>query len=216
MVERRRRVRAPLASWLGEMEAIAASDAGRMFKEDLRALGLRTSAGEFRDRGGHDLRAWFITSCQEHGAHRDLLRVVTHAAKGDIVSGYTRATWAALCAEVAKLKVSILDGKLLELATHLATSERKSRNRRTNVVGVVGIEAVPGTSTIRTDPPVTDGDTTSGQDVHGSSRTRTVASLATALADAVLASDHERARALAEELRELQARPTAQRLRRAK
>ena len=36
--------------------------------------------------------AWFITSCQEQGAHRDLLRVVTHTAKGDIVSGYTRAT----------------------------------------------------------------------------------------------------------------------------
>src|SRR5437868_3491659 len=122
------------------MGPIAASDAGRMFKDDLRALGLRTSAGEHRDRGGHDLRACFITSCREQGAHRDLLRVVTHTAKGDIVSGYTRATWAALCAEVAKLKVSIPDGKLLELATHLATSEQKSRNRWTKVVGVVGIE----------------------------------------------------------------------------
>jgi hypothetical protein len=83
------------------MGPIAASDAARMFKEDLRELGLRTSAGEFHDRGGHDLRAWFITSYQEQGAHRDLLRVVTHTAKGDIVSGYTRATWAALCAESA-------------------------------------------------------------------------------------------------------------------
>jgi len=36
-----------------------------------------------------------------------------------------------------------------------------------------------------------------------SSSTSAVASLATALADAVLAGDHERARALAEELREL-------------
>jgi integrase len=125
------------------MGPIAASDAGRMFKEDLQALGLRTSAGEFRDRGGHDLRAWFITSGQEQGAHRDLLRVVTHTAKGDIVSGYTRAT---LCTEVAKLKVSILDGKLLELATDLATSERRYRNRWTKVVGVVGIE--PTTCTV--------------------------------------------------------------------
>jgi Histidine kinase-, DNA gyrase B-, and HSP90-like ATPase len=49
----------------------------RMFKDDLRALELRTSAGAFRDRGGHDLRAWFIISCQAQGAHRDLLRVVT-------------------------------------------------------------------------------------------------------------------------------------------
>jgi len=124
------------------MGPIAASDAGRMFKDDLRTLGLRTSAGEFRDRGGHDLRAWFITSCQEQGAHRDLLRVVTHTAKGDIVSGYTRATWAALCAEVGKLRVSVLDGKLLELAT----AERKHRNRYVNFVGVVGIE--PTTCTV--------------------------------------------------------------------
>lgn len=62
------------------------------------------------------------------------------------VSSYTRATWAALCAEVAKLKVSILDGKLLELATDLATSERKSRNRWSKIVGVVGIE--PTTCTV--------------------------------------------------------------------
>lgn len=115
-----------------------------MFKEDLRGLGLRTSAGEFRDRGGHDLRAWFITSCQAQGAHRDLLRVVTHTAKGDIVSGYTRATWAALCAEVGKL--SVLDGELLELATGFATAERKHRNRWSNFVGVVGIE--PTTCTV--------------------------------------------------------------------
>jgi len=128
------------------MGPIAASDAARMFKEDLRELGLRTSAGEFRDRGGHDLRAWFITSCQEQGAHRDLLRVVTHTAKGDIVSGYTRATWTALCAEIGKLKVAILDGKLLELATDFATVERKYRNRWSNFVGVVGIE--PTTCTV--------------------------------------------------------------------
>ena len=93
-------------------------------------------AGEFRDRGGHDLRAWFITSCQEQGAHRDLLRVVTHTAKGDIVSGYTRATWTAPCAEVSKLQASVLDERLLDLAT----AKRRYRNRWTKVVGVVGIE----------------------------------------------------------------------------
>ena len=81
----------------------------------LKAIaGLRTSAGEFRDRGGHDLRAWLISSCQEHGAHHDLLRVVTHTAKGDIVSGDTRATWATLCAEVAELR--LLDAEPIELA----------------------------------------------------------------------------------------------------
>lgn len=91
---------------------VAASDAVHALKYDLGKLGLRIEAGEHRDRGGHDLRAWFITSCQEAGAHRDLLRVVTHTAKGDIVSGYTRATWAALCAEVAKLQVQVISNEV--------------------------------------------------------------------------------------------------------
>lgn len=122
------------------MNPIAVSDAARYFKDDLLTLELRTAAGRFRDRGGHDLRAWFITTCQEHGAHRDLLRVVTHTAKGDIVSGYTRASWGALCGEVGKLQVAILDGKLLELATDFATHEKRTRNRWRKVVGVEGIE----------------------------------------------------------------------------
>lgn len=87
------------------MTPVAAADAVHSFHSDLEKLGLRVEAGKHRKRGGHDLRAWFITTCQEHGAHRDLLRVVTHTGKGDVVSGYTRATWPALCAEVAKLQV---------------------------------------------------------------------------------------------------------------
>ena len=122
------------------MNPMAASDAARYFKEDLVALKLRVGAGKHRDRGGHDLRAWFITTAQEHGAHRDLLRVVTHTAKGDIVSGYTRATWPALCAEVGKLQVGLLDGKLLELCYDFATREKKLRNRWRKVVGAAGIE----------------------------------------------------------------------------
>lgn len=84
---------------------VSANDAVRAFKVDLEKLELRVAAGEHRARGGHDLRAWFITSCQENGAHRDLLRVVTHTAGADVMGGYTRVTWAALCAEVAKLRL---------------------------------------------------------------------------------------------------------------
>lgn len=86
------------------MTMVDAADAVHAFKADLRALELRVEAGKHRDRGGHDLRAWFITSCQEAGAHRDLLRLVTHKSPADVMSGYTRATWAALCAEVSKLR----------------------------------------------------------------------------------------------------------------
>lgn len=129
------------------MTPIACSKAARAFKDDLELLGLRVDAGRYRDRGGHDLRAWFITTCQEHGAHRDLFRVVTHTAKGDVVSGYTRATWGALCAEVSKLRISILDGEVLSLATSLATREKKARARWGYVVRAEGLE--PSTSGLR-------------------------------------------------------------------
>jgi hypothetical protein len=34
------------------------------------------------------------------GARRDLLRIVTHTAKRDVVSGYARATWSARGSDV--------------------------------------------------------------------------------------------------------------------
>lgn len=86
---------------------VQANDAGRYLHYDLGKLGLRQMAGSARRRGGHDLRAWFITSCQEAGAHRDLLRVVTHTSVGDVIQGYTRATWGALCSEVSKLRIQV-------------------------------------------------------------------------------------------------------------
>jgi integrase len=94
------------------MTPIDPADAGHAMTADLQMLDLRVEAGKRRKRGGHDLRAWFITSCQEAGAHRDLLRVVTHTAKGDVMSGYTRATWSALCAEISKLQVPAIFGSL--------------------------------------------------------------------------------------------------------
>jgi len=80
----------------------------------------------------------------------------------------------------------------------------------------MGLEGVTATSSVREDPPVSDGDPGSGPDARGLSRTQLVASLATRLAEAVLAGDHERARAIAEELRALAAVPVAAPLRRAR
>ena len=77
----------------------------------------------------------------------------------------------------------------------------------------MGLEAAPATASVRQDPQVSDGDAGSGPDAGGPSQTKLVASLATRLAEAVLAGDHEQARALAEELRALEARPVAPPLR---
>ncbi len=78
----------------------------------------------------------------------------------------------------------------------------------------MGLEAASPTSAVRVNPQVSDGDAGSGPDAGGPSRTQLVASLATRLADAVVAGDQEQARALAEELRALEARPVARPLRR--
>lgn len=123
------------------MTTVDPTDAGRALKTDLDALGFRVDAGEHRDRGSHDLRAWFITTAQEHGAHRDLLRVVTHRADRDVVSGYTRATWAALCAEVGKLRFEIADADLLVPAHTHGTRALGPRGKWRKVATPTGFEA---------------------------------------------------------------------------
>jgi len=82
-------------------------------------------------------------------------------------------------------------------------SEHHGQLSRQNVVTPLGLERVPVATSVREDPPVTDGEPGAEQDARGHEQTRAVASLATVLADAVLAGDHERARALAEALQEL-------------
>lgn len=54
----------------------------------------------------HSLRATFITLTQEHGAKPDFIRQITHTGKtGRAFDLYTKPSWEALCAEVAKLQV---------------------------------------------------------------------------------------------------------------
>lgn len=76
--------------------------------DDLRRLGLR-------HRRGHDLRRTFITLARADGARADLLQMVTHDQKKDIINIYTSMPWAPLCEEVAKLKIERRKGHLLVL-----------------------------------------------------------------------------------------------------
>ena len=78
-----------------------ADQANKLFLADLDALGMRR-------RRGHDLRRTFITLAQEDGARRDVLQVITHAPNpADVMSQYTTFPWPTLCAEVAKLQISL-------------------------------------------------------------------------------------------------------------
>ena len=115
-----------------------AQETPKQLHEDLDLLGLRR-------RRGHDLRRTFITLAQVDGARRDLLETVTHGPRGDIVSIYTTFPWPALCEEVAKLKIGLregvlLDGEFGEFATEFATVQRRARNRWQKVVTPSGLE----------------------------------------------------------------------------
>jgi integrase len=78
-----------------------ADQVNKLFHADLDALGIRR-------RRGHDLRRTFITLAREDGARRDVLEVITHAPNAsDMMSLYTSFSWPTLCAEVAKLQISL-------------------------------------------------------------------------------------------------------------
>jgi integrase len=69
-------------------------------KRDLKALGIR-------HRRFHDMRRTFISLALTDGASRDVLKRVTHGAKGDILDQYTSFDWPTLCAAVSKLKLGV-------------------------------------------------------------------------------------------------------------
>jgi hypothetical protein len=131
---------------------IDASDAVHAFKDDLESLGLRVEAGERRDRGGHDLRGWYKTRCIEDGADSLIIRRTTHAPPRDVNAGYERFTWATICREVSKLRVGILGGEGLPLATSLATTERRAEKRWRKVVTPMGLEPWRQVTTRRMKP----------------------------------------------------------------
>lgn len=110
------------------MRPVDPSDAVIAMKLDLTALELRLDAGEHRDRGGHDLRAWFITSALADGAAPDALYAVTHTKKRDVASGYNRQRWSRLCEAVSALQLELGDDPLA-VVTGFVTRERSLRRR---------------------------------------------------------------------------------------
>lgn len=99
---------------------IHVSDTGHPLTEDL-ALGLRSRPARAANEGG---------TISAAGSSRPARSTVptatprTHGRGTDVLDGYIRATWAALCAEVGKLRVSRPDGEVLPVAT----AERKASN----------------------------------------------------------------------------------------
>lgn len=93
-----------------------ANEAQRQLKYDLEKIGLRVRAGATRFRRGHDLRRTLITLARSDGAIDSLLRVVTHGPKsGDMLDVYSTPLWADLCREIAKLRIELHTGSLVQL-----------------------------------------------------------------------------------------------------
>src|SRR5207248_729060 len=57
----------------------------------------------------------FISIARADGAVADTLHFATHGPDGDIMDEYTTLPWPALCAEVAKFRISLNNKKRLEL-----------------------------------------------------------------------------------------------------
>jgi len=90
----------------------------RRFHEDLERIGLRA-------RRQHDARRSFISIARADGAVADTLHFATHGPDGEIMDDYTTLPWAALCAEVAKVRISLREVEMPRQAS-LAASEATS------------------------------------------------------------------------------------------
>jgi len=80
----------------------------QQFHRDLATLDLRK-------RRLHDLRRTFISLAQADGARKDILHWITHGPSGDIMDAYTTLPWETYCTEVEKLRIGLLEGRLIEL-----------------------------------------------------------------------------------------------------
>jgi len=78
------------------------------FHADLDRLGLRR-------RRAYDSRRSFISLARADGARKDILHFVTHGPTGDIDDLYTTLPWAALCAEVSRVKIALRECTVVPL-----------------------------------------------------------------------------------------------------
>lgn len=178
------------------MTMVQANNAQRNYLHDLGVLELRTRAGEFRNRGGHGLRAWFVTTLLAHGAHKEVIKPITHAKKGDAFDIYNNQPWEPLCAEIEKLRFELPDGEVMPFATGDATRQLNKQRRWGNwrlSTARTGGQTAESAAAIAANQH----DHTTDANQGGSSRAEVVARLATQLAAAVISGDRTAANRLA-------------------
>lgn len=82
--------------------------AKRRWDSDCRKLKLRT-------RRQHDTRRTFTSLARADGAREDLVTWIVHGPPESMLDRYTTFPWASLCAEVSKLKIELLEGRVLDI-----------------------------------------------------------------------------------------------------
>ena len=92
------------------MGARTRSKAGKDHRGDVEALGIYQ-----RGRLTHGLRRWFISACRNASARREVIELMTHNAKGEVIDAYTSWEWSTLCDEISKLAVDLHPTKLAVL-----------------------------------------------------------------------------------------------------
>lgn len=92
-------------------------DTLNLIREDLTTLGLNA------ERRQYDSRRTFLSIAQGDGASQDLIRWVTHGARGNVVDDYTSIPWVPICNEMLKLRIELLSGQLVRLRASGAEKE---------------------------------------------------------------------------------------------
>lgn len=72
------------------------------------------------------------------------METISHGPRGDIINVYSSFPWPALCAEVAKLKIDMRGGQVIEaeFATEFATRQESARRRWGKEATPAGFESV--------------------------------------------------------------------------
>ena len=156
-----------------------------------------------RRRRRVDLRRTFASLVRSDGANPSIVRTVTHPSPRDILDVYTTFDWPTRCAELAKLRVSILDGELVRLGTVLGTlpvSRRAPKAEKKEPLPTMGAQ---NDTTRNDDVPVPDGEASAFIQAETPSPILDVPSLGTAIEKAIREGDTARALELVTQLRNL-------------
>jgi len=92
------------------MGARTQNKAGKDHRADAEELGFYIPG-----RLTHGLRRWFISACRNASARTEVVELMTHNAKGQVIDTYTSWEWSTLCDEITKLEVDLQPASLVVL-----------------------------------------------------------------------------------------------------